>query len=390
MDCECGANNAPIETDDPFEYFKNCIADEAEFVRNYKKKGGHIAGIYCEFTPRDLFLAGGMIPVCLCGTSQQTISAAETVLPPNLCPLIKSSYGYILTSRDPFAVAADLIVGETTCDGKKKMFEILGEKKRTHILELTQKVNEKEAFDHWYSEVVKLKKEIESVTGRQISDEDLKSAIKKMNCERALLLKVFELGKQNPAIVTGKELSLIRYKAAGFPKHIEMLEAFLDKIEKRAATGYTAAPKSAPRVMLTGCPTGHGSEKVIEIIEECGGVVVVQETCSGVKPLVEMVSEEGDPLTAIARKFFNLPCSCMTPNTGRTDLIEKLAKEYQVDAIVDLVWQACHTYNIESYFVDRFSREKLDLPYLKIETDYSPSDREQLKVRIQTLLEIAS
>ena len=142
--------------------------------------------------------------------------------------------------------------------------------------------------------------------------------------------------------------------------------------------------------MLTGCPTGHGSEKVIEVIEECGGVVVVQETCSGVKPLGEMVAESGDPLENIARKYFNLPCSCMTPNRGRTELIQKLAHEYRVDAVVDLVWQACHTYNVESYFIDRFCRETLNLPYLKIETDYSPSDREQLKVRIGTLLEIVA
>lgn len=383
------SNDIKQKTDDPFEYFKNAISDEVDFVRAYKKNGGFVAGIYCEFTPRDLFLAGGMIPVCLCGTSQQTISPAETVLPPNLCPLIKSSFGYILTNRCPFVMVSDLIVGETTCDGKKKMFEILAEKKNTHILELTQKVNEEEAFNHWLDEVNKLKKQIEAIVGREITDKDLSNAIKKMNHERELLLKAFELGKCDPPVVTGKELSMIRYRASGFERHIKNLELFIEKIEKRAANGETVAPKGAPRVMLTGCPTGHGSEKVIEIIEECGGVVVVQETCSGVKPLVELVSEEGDPLEAIARKHFNLPCSCMTPNDGRTELLEKLAEEYKVDAMVDLVWQACHTYNVESFFIDRFSREKLNIPYIKIETDYSASDREQLKVRIQTLLEIA-
>jgi benzoyl-CoA reductase/2-hydroxyglutaryl-CoA dehydratase subunit BcrC/BadD/HgdB len=389
MDC-CTAKPVTTHETDPFTYFRSSVADEVDFIRSWKKKGGKVAGIYCEFTPRDLFLAGGMIPVCLCGTSQQTIAPAETVLPANLCPLIKSSYGYILTNRCPFATAADLIVGETTCDGKKKMFEILAEKKPTHILELTQKVNETEAFDHWLAEIRKLKAVIESIIGREITDSDLSGSIRAMNRERALLLEIFELGKHNPPIVSGKELSMIRYRVAGFPRHLQMLEAFLHEIKTRAASGYLAAPASAPRVMLTGCPTGHGSEKVIEVIEECGGIVVVQETCSGVKPLFEPVSEEGDPLVAIARKFFNLPCSCMTPNTGRTALLERLANDYHIHAIVDLVWQACHTYNVESYFIDRFSRETLNLPYLKIETDYSPSDREQLKVRIQTLLEISA
>ena len=168
-----------------------------------------------------------------------------------------------------------------------------------------------------------------------------------------------------------------------------MLEKFIEKIEERADSGYTVAPENAPRILLTGCPTAQGTEKVIEIIEECGGVVVVQEACSGIKPIEEPVSEEGDPLKAIAIKFFNIPCSCMTPNKGRTALIKRLTNEFKANAVIDLVWQSCHTYNIESFFIERFVRNELGLPYLKVETDYSASDREQLKVRIQTLLEIA-
>jgi benzoyl-CoA reductase/2-hydroxyglutaryl-CoA dehydratase subunit BcrC/BadD/HgdB len=101
-----------------------------------------------------------------------------------------------------------------------------------------------------------------------------------------------------------------------------------------------------------------------------------------------MVEEEGDPLEAIAKKYFRLPCSCMTPNRGRTELLERLASEYRADAVIDLVWQACHTFNVESYLIERYVRETLSMPYMKIETDYSDSDRERLKVRIQTLMEM--
>jgi benzoyl-CoA reductase/2-hydroxyglutaryl-CoA dehydratase subunit BcrC/BadD/HgdB len=210
-----------------------------------------------------------------------------------------------------------------------------------------------------------------------------------MNKERTLLRKAMELGKRKPSIISGKELALLRYRVSGNPEHLRMLERFIEKVETRAAEGYTAAPAHARRVLLTGCPTAQGTEKVIEVIEESGGVVVVQEACSGIKPIEKLAAEEGDPLDAIARRHFEIPCSCMTPNTGRTELIARLVKEFQVDAVIDLVWQACHTYNVESFFIDRFVREELGLPYLKIETDYSTSDREQLQVRIQTLLEIA-
>ncbi len=380
---------AYLAMQDPFEYFKNSMSLETDFVRDEQRKGRGIVGIYCEFTPRDLILAAGALPVCLCGANQRTVASAESVLPANLCPLIKSSFGYILTNRCPFYVVCDLIVAETTCDGKKKMFELIAEKKDTHVLELTQKVETKKAFEHWLSEVQSLKEKLEQKFNKTITDEMLRESIHAMNKERQLLVKAQRLGQRKPSIVSGKELALLRYRVAGMPSHHRMIERFIEKVEERAKSGFTVAPSHAPRVLLTGCPTAHGTEKVIEIIEECGGVVVVQEACSGIKPIEEMVSEAGDPLEAIARKHFNLPCSCMTPNSGRTELIERLSKEYQANAVVDLVWQACHTYNVEAYFIERFAREKLGMPYLKIETDYSTSDKEQLRVRIQTLLEIA-
>lgn len=362
---------------------------EQEYIGNAKKAGRGIVGIYCEYTPREIILAAGAVPVCLCGATNSTIPAAESVLPANLCPLIKSSFGHIITDSCSFFREADLIVAETTCDGKKKMYELIAEKKPLHVLELTQKVGEKEAFDHWLSEVGKLKARLEQAFEAGISDENLKQAIRAMNRERTLLKTAFEFGKDDPPVATGRELSELRYRVAGYEEgHLAMLEAFISCMHKRRSEGTSAAPEGSPRVLLTGCPTAQGSTKVIEVIEESGAIVVAQETCSGLKPLDIMVDEEGDPLEAIARKYFQLPCSCMTPNKGRMELIGRLCREYRVNAVVDLVWQACHTYNVESFLIERFVRQDLGLPYMKVETDYSDSDRERLRVRVQTLVEM--
>jgi benzoyl-CoA reductase/2-hydroxyglutaryl-CoA dehydratase subunit BcrC/BadD/HgdB len=364
------------------------MSQEADLVREAKRQGRGVVGIYCEFTPRELILAANAVPVCLCGASNRTIPAAETVLPSNLCPLIKSSFGYIVTNRCPFLMVADLVVAETTCDGKKKMYELLAEKRPVHILELTQKVEEQEAFSHWHAEVGKLKEKLEATFDRAITDDDLRKAIRDMNGERARLREALELGQEDPPVVTGRELAELRYRVAGSAEHLRMLDAFIDDARKRKAAGKFVAKKGAPRIMITGCPTAPGTTKLIEIVEECGATVVVQETCSGMKPLDIPVEEHGDPLEAIARKYFKLPCSCMTPNTGRKELMARLARDFKVHAVIDLVWQACHTYNIESYLVDRFVREELGMPYLKVETDYSDADRERLKVRVQTLIEM--
>lgn len=372
---------------DPFQYFTESVGAEIDFLRGEQRRGKGVVGIYCEFTPRDLILAAGAYPVCLCGASRKTIPPAETMLPANLCPLIKSSLGYILTHGCPFFSMADLIVAETTCDGKKKVWELIRDRKPQHILELTQKVEETEAWEHWLQEVRKLKARLEDLYGRPITDDALREAIRAMNRERELLRTAMAYGALPVPVIRGVELGRLRYRVSGMPGHLAKLRELIEALEERKRLGRFVAPEDAPRVLLTGCPMSEGTLKLVEVIEEAGGIVVAQETCSGIKPL-DPVSEEGDPLTAIADKHFRIPCSCMTPNTGRLELLAELSKRYNAHAVVDLVWQACHTYNVESFAVGEFVRKELTLPYLKVETDYSPGDREQILVRVQTLLEM--
>jgi benzoyl-CoA reductase/2-hydroxyglutaryl-CoA dehydratase subunit BcrC/BadD/HgdB len=390
----CSVGGPPLraedarENGDPFEYFRSSMSHEVDIVRAAKRAGKGVVGIYCEFTPRELILAANAVPVCLCGASARTIPTAETVLPSNLCPLIKSSFGYILTNRCPFYVVTDLVVAETTCDGKKKMYELIADRKPVHILELTQKVHDKEAFAHWLEEVRKLKARLEEVFGVCITDERLREAVRIMNRERRLLREALLFGAEDPPVVTGREIADLRYRVAGDPGHARMVEAFIAEARRRKEAGEFKARKGAPRVILTGCPTAQGTTKLMDIIEESGAMVVVQEACSGWKPLDSLTEEHGDPLEAVARKHFLIPCSCMTPNEGRTELISRLARDFRADAVIDLVWQACHTYNVESYLIESFVAKELGLPYLKIETDYSDSDRERLGVRVQTLVEM--
>jgi benzoyl-CoA reductase/2-hydroxyglutaryl-CoA dehydratase subunit BcrC/BadD/HgdB len=139
---------------------------------------------------------------------------------------------------------------------------------------------------------------------------------------------------------------------------------------------------------MTGVPMVQGAEWVLELIESRGGLVVCQENCTGIKPVLEDVDEnDPDPIHALAVKYYHLPCSVMTSNNDRLDLLRQLVREYQPNCIIELVWQACITYDVESYRVKRLAQEELDLPYLRIETDYSVSDSARVGVRVDALFE---
>ncbi|HYE11975.1 MAG TPA: double-cubane-cluster-containing anaerobic reductase [Patescibacteria group bacterium] len=359
-------------------------------IKEASEAGKKVVGMYCVFSPQEIALAADAITVTLCGTKQEPIEDAEKELPRNLCPLIKSSYGFAVTDKCPYFHFSDVLLAETTCDGKKKMYELMGKIKPMHIMNLPQTGEGEEALEFWKSEMVRFKSFLEKQFDVEITDEKLRAAIKLMNRERSAMKRLHQLNAHKPAPMTGMDMMLAQWlkgfnvdKGAG----IELIERVIKEIEEQMSKGIYAFDEKAPRILLTGCPIGSGAEKVLKILEESGASVVALENCTGYKGLDVMVDEDKDPITAIAEKYLSTPCSCMTPNNGRLDLIKRLAVEYQVDGVVDLTWQACHTYNIESFTVKNFVKDQLDLPFLQIETDYSDSDAGQIKVRVEAFLE---
>lgn len=362
-------------------------------IKEAHEAGRKVVGQYCVFSPQELALAADAISVTLCGTTQAPIEEAEKELPRNLCPLIKSSYGFAITDTCPYFYFSDVLLAETTCDGKKKMYELMSKIKPMHIMNLPQTAEGEDALEMWKGEMLKFKEFLEEELEVDITEDKIREAIKLMNRERDVQKRLHKLNAHKPAPLTGMDLMLSQWlkgfnvdKEAG----IELMERLITEVEERMEKGIYAFDENAPRILLTGVPIGVGSEKVLRILEEAGASVVALENCTGYKGLDTMVDEDKDPITALAEKYLSTPCSCMTPNHARLDLIERLAKEYQVDGVVDLTWQACHTYNIESYFVRNFVRDELGLGFLQIETDYSDSDLGQIQVRVEAFLETMS
>ncbi len=356
-------------------------------IKEAKENGAKVVGIYCTYCPQELILAAGAIPVGLCGMSENPIAAAEETLPRNLCPLVKSSYGFAATDTCPFFHFSDLIVGETTCDGKKKMFEIMQELKPVHVMQLPHVNNTKASFELWVEELRCLKKRLEKELQVTISDQDIWKAIKIINQEKQAIKAMFDLNRADPPPLSGMEMLTVAWSRSFSSDKGEMIEN-LNLVVREVANQPEDRRVKAPRVLLTGCPVGLGTEKVIRLTEELGAYIVAMENCSGYKTLeLQTDTNSADPIVALAEKYMAIPCSCMSPNPYRLKLIENMINEFRVDAVIDLTWQACHTYNIEAFEVGKLVKSK-GLPYLHLESDYSNSDLESLKVRIEAMLEM--
>lgn len=353
-----------------------------------KAAGKKVVGQYCIYSPLEIPLAAGAVPVSLCGTRNDSIPAAEAMLPRSLCPLIKSSFGFLLEDSCPYLAAADIVVADTTCDGKKKMYELMAEYKPMILLQLPQ-IQNADATAYWRAQYAGLISRLEKEFDVTVDIEKLRAAIRLSNRMRLALKGVLDLAKRKPSPLTGVELLEVAFRASfmhDYEEAITLLQAISTEVNASTAAGKVSP--HAPRVLLTGVPTGLGSHKVIQLLEECGASVVCIDNCSCYKKVRLMMDEKADPLTELAERYLDTPCSVMSPNPNRYSALRELSSEFQVDAVVDLTWQGCQTYEVESWSVKKFVREELNLPFLHIVTDYSQTDTEQLKVRIEAFLEM--
>lgn len=359
---------------------------------DHRAQGGVVVGTFCTYVPEELIIAAGGICVGLCAGAQVAEEAAEQYLPRNLCALIKSSLGFKLAKVCPYIEACDLVVGETTCDGKKKYYEILDQFQPVHVMELPQRKDEADRT-LWRSEVRRLAARLEELTGRGLEEAALREAIRVVNEKRRALQRLAELRKSDPPVISGRDALLVN-QIAFYDDPVRLAEkvnALCDELEERKAEGISIGGAHRPRILLSGCPMAVPNWKVPTIIETSGALVAMDEMCTGIRYFRHLVSEDATDLEgmldAIADRYLQIDCAVFTPNRERLEHIKELVRDYSIDAVVYYALQFCDPYTVEAFRVKQ-ELEREGIPFLYLETDYSTEDVGQLTTRIQALIEI--
>lgn len=369
---------------------KNCNL----FVKEAAERGDIIIGSFCQYAPMEVIVAGGMYNVLLCGFNYEpAVPLAETELPANLCPLIKSSYGNILGKTCPFAFFSDLIVGETTCDGKKKMYEMLAELKEMHVIHLPNIPDKKRSLEAWREEIVRFKEALEERFHVEITDEKLREAIRVQNIERRQMTELYELGKLNPPAATGLQMRSVlvsEYFMMDKQEKIRKTERMLELMRENwaAGKGPYSLDERPLRILVSGAGLDGVVEKTLAVIEELGAAIVCYEGCCGIMNMRRPVDETADdPMFAIADKYLEVPCAVMSPNHSRFEQLKDTLEEWNVDGVISITVHACNPFDIESKAIEEICAEE-DVPFLHIRTDYSPGDEGQIRTRLEAFLEM--
>jgi benzoyl-CoA reductase/2-hydroxyglutaryl-CoA dehydratase subunit BcrC/BadD/HgdB len=360
-------------------------------IQDAKAAGKKIVGAFCVFVPEELTLAAGAVQVGLCAGAKAGAELAETLVPRNTCDLIKSFIGFKLARICPYTESCDLVVGETTCDGKKKAYEAFGERVPMHIMEVPQC---KAPCDRtlFRSELVRYKEVLEKLTGKTITAQALAEATRTVNAKRRALQRLSALRAADPAPISGRDALLVN-QISFYDDPVRFtakLNELCDEIEARIAKGEGVTPAKTPRLLLAGCPMAVPNWKLPYLIESSGAVIVGEESCIGERNTRDLTDETPAGLEAMldamCDRYMKIDCACFTPNDERLENIAAMAKRLGADGVIHYGLLFCQPYAHEAMKVGK-AMAAAGLPYLSIETDYGMEDAGQLKTRVEAFVE---
>ncbi|MGD8541485.1 MAG: double-cubane-cluster-containing anaerobic reductase [Desulfobacteraceae bacterium] len=357
-----------------------------------KAAGRKIIGSYCVFVPEEIVLAANATLVGLCSGADFAMEEVEKCLPRNTCALIKSSFGFKLGKVCPYLESADMIVGENTCDGKKKAYESLkGLVENLYVMDLPQ-VKSDQGRALLKTEYQRFQAALEDLTGVKVTAASLKAAIRTVNAKRAAIHRLSSLRQADPAPISGLDALLANqvffYDAP--LRFTQSVNAICDELEARIAEKKGVFPEKTPRILVSGCPQAVPNWKLPFIVETSGAVIVGEESCVGERGTRNLTDESGETLEemleAIVDRYYQVDCAIFTPNPQRLEHIQEMVAAYHADGVIHYGLQFCQPYLMEAIPVEK-ALEQGGIPCLRLETDYSMEDLGQLKTRIEAFIE---
>ncbi|MBN1760992.1 MAG: 2-hydroxyacyl-CoA dehydratase [Chitinispirillaceae bacterium] len=357
-----------------------------------KAAGKKVVGTYCTFVPEELVLATGGIMVGLCAGADFATDEAEKLLPRNTCALIKSTFGFKLGGVCPYIEASDLIVGENTCDGKKKAYETLaGLVNEFYAMDMPQ-TKSPQGRALLKAEYLTFKEKMELLSGTVITVESLRKATAVVNNKRRAVQRLARLRAADPAPVSGLDALLINqvFFYDDPERFTGSVNAICDELEKSISDGTGVTPTGTPRILISGCPMAAPNWKVPATVEGLNAVIVGEESCIGERGSRGLTNTEAITVDGLidhlVDRYMEIDCAIFTPNGDRLDHIKEMVNEYRADGVLLYGLNFCTPYLMEGLGIEK-QLEASGIPALRIETDYSQEDTGQLTTRIEAFIE---
>ena len=363
------------------ETMRDILDNPKQIAEDWEADGKKVVGYRCLYVPEEIIHAAGMLPFPTFGTPQP-ITKADSYFQPCVCEFIRNLFDLALDKKFDFL---DSIVLCNTCDAVRhfyNMWTTYTDSVPCYIINNPQKLYDESGYKFYREELEKFKGVMEELSGVKITDESLQKSLELFVETRGLLKELNELRKRDVPPISGAEALVISMASMLMPKEKanELLRQLINEVKTREIEN-----ADGPRIMITGSIIDNPT--LIELVEDSGGVVVVDDLCTSTKYFWHETKTDHNPLDSIVRFHMERNiCACMHPSEERYNYIQELIREFNVDGIIYFNIKYCHLFLYESAIFRKKLEEETQL--LILEADHSLSGLGQLKTRIQAFIEM--
>ena len=350
-------------------------------------------GTYCVMAPQELIYAAGAQPVKLCSGSYTAFSVGDDQTPRDACPLVKAVEGYQSTGLMPIYDDCAMMVVPVTCDCKKKIAGMLAESCKVMTMHVPAS-REDDDIDEYLRELYELLARLEEATGNTVTFDTLAEGFRLVGRAQYEFSKFIQLKKKTPCLIRGSHAMAMMNASSYMPADAwaDAMHNLNEELRQRARTGKTVSAKPLPRILLTGSPIVFPNMKIPLLIEEMGGIVAGDETCMGERGLWDPAVLTDQSFDGMMRALANrvlrpCPCPSFADNSQRLYRLRQLIRDNRIQGVIYHVLRGCLVYDFEYKLIEE-ELGKLDIPVIRLESDYNEEDVEQLRIRIEAFIEL--
>ncbi|MDT8273337.1 MAG: 2-hydroxyacyl-CoA dehydratase family protein, partial [Desulfomonilia bacterium] len=314
------------------------------YARALKESGTPIIGYLCSYTPEEIIHAAGLHPMRLFGSAED-ISLADTHLQSYCCSLVRGALADVMAGNLEYLDGA---VFPHTCDTIQRLSDIwrLNTKFRFFAdVVLPVKLTTQSARTYLSDVLKKFRMDLEEAFDITISDEALHDSIQTFNTIRDMLNTLYEIRSENPSKISGRDLHGI-VKGSMIMDRDAAAQALVKIVDELRAEAAPPAPKRK-RVLVAGSVCSHPD--VYTMLEKAGAEVVWDDLCTGSRYFGGMISTSGDPIEAIAQRYFDrLICPAKHKSiTIRGESLVQAAREHDARGVIFLQLKFCDPHSFD-------------------------------------------
>jgi benzoyl-CoA reductase subunit C len=334
--------------------------------------------------PEELVHASGALPVVL-QQSNEMVTKGWDYLPAQFCAFTRSNVDAIVKGQLDFF---DAIILSDFCLQLRIAFHIGERHLKAPFIYMwwPPEYDYERGLSSAKVRLDKVRKQIEGVTGVEITDEAISRSIRIYNRNRELLRAIDGFRATKPGVISVTDMQLLVQSSMLMEKerHNEILERVLADLE-------TAAPvtNGEARLFLSGHLCHAVRASILGLIEEAGGLVVGDDLYTGRRYYAAQVDEDAPPIEAIIQRWFDPGLACPEKVGGERNWMQELVDDVRrtnAEGVVSFMPKHCEPHMFfHPGLKDRLADERI--PMLLIQTEHEALGIEGNKTRFQALVE---